>query len=148
MPLGTTSTYFMDTSRDSDSTTFLGSPFQWLKTLSENKFFQISNLNLPWYNLRPLPHVPALMAVCCSTTGRCLVTPDCLTQQGALPLQHAWGILALTAESKAADLLCRKGLVLLPTTTQFLQGSEKLSAQKKRRISRSCCSWETRQKAG
>lgn len=57
------------------------------------------------------------------------MAPDHPTQQGALPLQHAWGPLALMAESKAADLLCRKGLVLIPTTTQFLQGSENLCSE-------------------
>jgi len=38
---------FLNTSRDSDSTTSLGSLFQCLTTLSIKKFFQISNLNLP-----------------------------------------------------------------------------------------------------
>jgi len=31
----------------------LSSPFRCLTTLSEKKFFLMSNLNLPWYNLRP-----------------------------------------------------------------------------------------------
>jgi len=47
------STHFFNTSKDSDSTTSLGSLFQWLTTLSLKKFFWISNLILPWCNLRP-----------------------------------------------------------------------------------------------
>jgi len=46
-----------NTSRDSDSPSSLGSPFYYLTTPSEKKFFLISNLNVPWYNLRPLPLV-------------------------------------------------------------------------------------------
>ena len=42
---------------DGDFTTSLGSLFQCLTTLSVEKFFLISNLNLPWHNLRPLPLV-------------------------------------------------------------------------------------------
>ncbi|KAK4816523.1 hypothetical protein QYF61_017623 [Mycteria americana] len=38
---------------DDDSTTSLGSLFQCLITLSVKTFFLISNLNLPWCNLRP-----------------------------------------------------------------------------------------------
>jgi len=38
---------FLNTSRDGDSTTSLGSLFQCLTTLSVKKFFLISNLNLP-----------------------------------------------------------------------------------------------------
>ena len=43
----TTSTCFLNTSRNGDSTTSLRSLFQCPSTLSENKFFLISNLNLP-----------------------------------------------------------------------------------------------------
>ena len=43
---------FLNTSRDGDFTTSPGSPFQCLATLSVKKFFLISNLNLPWRNLR------------------------------------------------------------------------------------------------
>ena len=57
----TTSTHFLNTSRDGDSTTFLGSLFQCLTTLSVKKFFLISNLNLPWCNLRPLPLILSLV---------------------------------------------------------------------------------------
>jgi len=43
----------LNTSRDSHSTTSLGSLFQYLTTLSEKKKFLISNLYLPWQKLRP-----------------------------------------------------------------------------------------------
>ncbi|KAK4824091.1 hypothetical protein QYF61_010602 [Mycteria americana] len=46
---------------DGDSTTSLGSLFQCLTTLSVKKFFLISNLNLPWHNLRPFPLVLSLV---------------------------------------------------------------------------------------
>ena len=53
MSLSATSIHFLNTSSNSDSITSLGSPFQHLITLSEKKFFIISNLNLLWHNLRP-----------------------------------------------------------------------------------------------
>ena len=53
MSRSATSTHFFNTSRDGDSTTSLGSLLQCLTTLSVYKFFVISNLNLPWRNLRP-----------------------------------------------------------------------------------------------
>ncbi|KAJ7419903.1 NAD-dependent protein deacetylase sirtuin-3, mitochondrial [Pitangus sulphuratus] len=43
----------LDASRGGDSTTFLGSSFQCLNTLSMRKFFLMSNLSLPMHNLRP-----------------------------------------------------------------------------------------------
>jgi len=43
----------LNTSRDVDSTPPLGRLFQCITTLSENKFFIISNLNLPC-NIKPL----------------------------------------------------------------------------------------------
>ena len=43
----------LNTSGDGDSTTSVGSLFHCLTTLSVKKFFLISNLNLPWHNLRP-----------------------------------------------------------------------------------------------
>jgi len=46
MSLSTTPPHFLNTSRDSDCITSLGSPFQCISTLSENKFFLTSNLNL------------------------------------------------------------------------------------------------------
>ena len=53
MSLSTTSKWFLNTPRDGDSTTTLGSPFQCLTTLSIKKFFLISSLNLPWLEV---PH--------------------------------------------------------------------------------------------
>ena len=60
MSCSATSTGFLNTSRDGNSTTSLSSLFQCLTTLSVKKFFLISNLNLPWHNLRPLPLVLSL----------------------------------------------------------------------------------------
>ena len=61
MSLSTTSTCLLNTSRDGDSTTSLGSLSNDLTTLSVKKFFLISNLNLPWCNLRPFPLVLLLV---------------------------------------------------------------------------------------
>jgi len=61
MFLGTTSKCFLNTSRDGDSTTSLATLFQCLITPSEKKFFQISNMNLPWGNLRPLSLILSLL---------------------------------------------------------------------------------------
>jgi len=55
MSLNETLTLSLNTSRDGDSTTSLGSLFHYLTILSENNFFLIFNLNLPWCNLKPLP---------------------------------------------------------------------------------------------
>jgi len=55
MSLSTASKQFLNASRDGYSTTSLGSLFQCLTTLSVKKCFLISNLNLPWHNLRPFP---------------------------------------------------------------------------------------------
>lgn len=52
MELSATSSVFSNTSRNSDSTTSLGNPFQSSITPSVKKFFLISKLNLPWPNLR------------------------------------------------------------------------------------------------
>ena len=46
---------------DGDSPTSLARAFQYLSTPSEKKFFLLSNLNLPWHNLRPLLLVPSLL---------------------------------------------------------------------------------------
>jgi len=61
MALSTTFTCFLNTSRDSDSTTSIGSPFQRLTTLPEKKNFLMSKLNLPWHNLRLFPLVLLLV---------------------------------------------------------------------------------------
>ena len=46
MSLSAASPQFLNTSRDSDSTTSLGNLFQHLTTLLEKKLFLISNLNV------------------------------------------------------------------------------------------------------
>ena len=51
--LSATSPQFLDTSRDGDSTTSLGSTPQSITTLSDEKLSLISDLNLPWHNLMP-----------------------------------------------------------------------------------------------
>lgn len=56
MSLNPTSTCLLNLSMSADSSTSVGNPLKCLITISVNKFFQISNLNLPWCNLRPLPH--------------------------------------------------------------------------------------------
>ena len=61
-----TFTLYLNTSQDSDSTISLGSLLQCLITVSEKKFFLISNLNLPWSNLRPFLLVLLLMFLCFS----------------------------------------------------------------------------------
>ncbi|XP_064022172.1 fibrinogen-like protein 1-like protein isoform X1 [Pogoniulus pusillus] len=45
----------LNTSRNGDSTTSLGSLFQCLKALLVKKFLLTSSLNFPWCNLRPFP---------------------------------------------------------------------------------------------
>ena len=60
MFFSTTSKYFLNTSRDGDSITCLGSPFQYLTTVSEKKFFLICKLNLHWHNLRLFPFILSL----------------------------------------------------------------------------------------
>ena len=53
MSLSIASALPLNTSRDGDSTTLLGSTFQCITTLSE-KFFLISKQNIPWYNWKEL----------------------------------------------------------------------------------------------
>jgi len=57
MRLSATYPFFLKTSRDGDSTTPLGSLFQYLSTPSEKKFFLICSINLPCCNFKPLPLV-------------------------------------------------------------------------------------------
>lgn len=47
----------LNVSRDGDSITTPGSPFQCLTSTSVKKCFLNSNLNLPWYSLKLLPFV-------------------------------------------------------------------------------------------
>ena len=55
MSLGATSTIFLNTLCNDDSTISLINLFQYLTALYEKNFFLVSNLNLPWCNLKPLP---------------------------------------------------------------------------------------------
>ncbi|KFW80123.1 Unconventional myosin-X, partial [Manacus vitellinus] len=55
------SVQFLNASRDSGSTSFLGSLFQCLTTLSMKKFFLMFNINLPWHSLGPFPGVLSLV---------------------------------------------------------------------------------------
>ena len=59
--LSATSPRFLHTSGTVTPTTSLGSLCQCLTTLSEKKLFLISNLNLCWCNLKPLPLVLSLL---------------------------------------------------------------------------------------
>ena len=59
--LSATTPHFSNNSGDRDFTTPLRSPYQCLTTHSENNFFLLSNLNLPWHNLRPSPLVLSLL---------------------------------------------------------------------------------------
>lgn len=52
----------LNTFKDGDSTTFLGSPVQCLATISVKNFLLMSSLNLPWHSLRPFPLVLSLVA--------------------------------------------------------------------------------------
>ena len=56
--LSATSPWFLSTSRDSDCTTIL---CQCSTILTEKKFYLISNLNLPWHSLKPLPLILLLL---------------------------------------------------------------------------------------
>ena len=56
MSLLATYTLFLNTSRDGDPTTSLGSLCQYITALLD-KFSLIPNLTLPWCNLRPSPLV-------------------------------------------------------------------------------------------
>lgn len=49
------------TSKDSDLTTSLGSPFQHLTILLDEKYFPMANLNLPWRSLMSFPPVLSLL---------------------------------------------------------------------------------------
>ena len=51
----------MNTSRDGDFSTPLGSLCHCLSTLAEKKWFLTQNLNLPWCNLKPLPLILSLL---------------------------------------------------------------------------------------
>ena len=84
MSLNPTSTRLLDTSRDGDSTTSLGSLFQCSTTLSAKKFFIISSLKLPWHNLRLFPLVMV-------TRGWLLGLPRLVTwEKRPTPSSRSW----------------------------------------------------------
>jgi len=60
MSLSATSAWLWNTPRDGDPTT-PGQLCQHLTTLSEKKYFLISNLHFPWCNMRLLPLVLSLV---------------------------------------------------------------------------------------
>jgi len=53
--LSATSPQLLNTSRDSDCTTSVGSPCHCITALPKKKHFLIFNLNIPWQNIRPFP---------------------------------------------------------------------------------------------
>lgn len=55
MYLSGTSTCLLNTSRDGDSTTSVGSLFHCSTTILVKNFFLIADLNLSWCSLRPFP---------------------------------------------------------------------------------------------
>jgi len=77
MSRSTTSKWFLNASRDGDSATSLGSPFQCLTTLSVKTFLLITNLNLPkiW---KPPGTVtpPSPWAVCANTSPLLLLLQE------------------------------------------------------------------------
>ena len=61
MSLSAISLCFLKTFGVGDCSTSLGSLCQWLTAPSEKKFFLISNMNLPWPNLKPFHLVLSLL---------------------------------------------------------------------------------------
>jgi len=57
MSLCAISKHLLNTHTDGAPTTSLGILCHYIATLSEEKYFLISNLTLPWSNLRPFPLV-------------------------------------------------------------------------------------------
>lgn len=57
-----TSLHFLQTSRDGESTTFLGNLLQCHTTLSVKTFLLMSSLNFLWHNLRLFPFILSLVA--------------------------------------------------------------------------------------
>ena len=81
---------FLSTSRSSDSTTSMGSLFHYLTALPENNFFLISNLNIPWQNLRLLPLALTLVnwekrpTLTCTTSSLVTVESDKVSPEPSL----------------------------------------------------------------
>jgi len=100
--LSATFPYFLNTSRDSDSPTSLGSLFQCLTTLSKKNFFLSSNLNLAWHNLRPLP----LILYNADQLGRCaLYLPHGLTKALTVHLSPQRQIASFVSEKLGSTVI-------------------------------------------
>jgi len=95
-----TFTLSLNTSQDSDSTISLGSLLQCLITVSEKKFFLISNLNLPWSNLRPFLLVLLLMFLCFS----CECPSHAVNIESWFMVTHLWWQLAFLHPSQLRSL--------------------------------------------
>jgi len=123
MFLRTTSKHFLNISRDSDSTTPLGSLFQCLTTLSEKNLFLITDLNLPWHNLRPFPL--ALLLITCEKWPFSGIRKLCLiahvedSDAQLCSLLCSWGLLA--GNIWFYLLHCKKWSVLEQGETTSLQ---------------------------
>ena len=115
MSLSTTYKQFLNTFRDGDSTTSLGSLFQCLTTFSVNKFFLMSNLNLPWHNLRPFPLILSPV----TSERRIWCVPVSGVWQNSDPSQAFPGFTAYYShKSYFGYLTCTLLDVLLYTRTQ------------------------------
>lgn len=77
MSLSAASSFFLNFSRNGDSTTFLGKLFQCITTLTEKKSFLES-----WYNLRPWSLILSLLAGRRVWSPSHLLPGSCKEQQG------------------------------------------------------------------
>ena len=126
------STHLLNTSRGGDSTTTLGSLFQWSTTLRVKEFFLIPNLNLPWCNLRPFPLMLSqgalLSSFCQGKDERCPLDFSCWgngetgSWRSQLQLGTGWAFPGTTVN------LLRKedGSPLVPAEISQNGGSETL----------------------
>ena len=122
MSLSVTYTFFLNTSRDRDSITFLSNQFWCITTLSEMRIFLISNLNLPWCSWRPFPVILLLLP---GRRGwlppRCNLLSGSCSEQFGLPWASSspdWTVPVLSDthhKTCAADpsQLCRPSLDIL-----------------------------------
>jgi len=129
MSLSTTSKCFLNTSRDGDPTIFLGSPFQHLTTLSENKFFLTSNQNLSWNNLRPFPLVLLLVTWVMRLTPTLLQPPFRWLQRAMRsPLSFFFCRLNNPSSlSRSPSDLCSRFLTSLLPLSELAPGPQCLS---------------------
>lgn len=98
MSLSAMSTCLLNISRHGDSTystASLGNLVQGLMTLSVKRFFPISSLNLPSYNLRPFPLVLLLVEEVDPPPGYSLLSGICRKREVSpepsfLQAKHSW----------------------------------------------------------